>query len=154
MQLDDPFPIKDLPLRARHAILMEFDGRCPSISEVLRISEAEWLSHPGIGQVAVAALRQILKGLAGDHPTLTKLTDAELLAERNRVRNECRSLRASLHRHQDQLHAVTAKLLAELDRVRSEGKSQSNSLRTSLHSQQLQLHAVMTELRHRSLLLH
>jgi hypothetical protein len=154
MQLDDPFPIKDMPLRARHAILIAFNGRCPSIGEVTSVSQAEWLRHPGIGQVAVAALRHIIQGLAGDHPTLTGLTNTELLAERGRVRSECRSLRASLHRQQDQLHAMVAKLLAELDRVRSEGKSQSSSLRALLHQQQEQLHTIMAELRRRNLLPH
>jgi hypothetical protein len=154
MQLDDPFPIKELPLRARHAILMEFNGRCPSIGEVARVSEPKWLELPGIGQATLVAMRQVTQRLAGDIPPLTKLTDAELLAERDRLHHESRSLRASLHRKQEQLHAMVTKLLAEVDRVRSEGKSQSNSLRASLHQQQEQLHTIMAELRHRNLLPH
>ena len=110
MQLDDPFPIEKFRSSARDAILLEFNGRCPSIGEVASVSDAEWLRLPGFGLATLVALRQVVQSVVRKTSTLGRLTDAELLTERDRLRREGSSLREAVHLHQHQLHAVMAEL--------------------------------------------
>jgi hypothetical protein len=95
----DLFPIEKLPPRARSAILMEFNGRCPSRAEMASVSDAEWLKLPGVGPTVLMTMHQIRQ----QESTQTRLTDAELLAERDR-------LRASLRLQNQRLGAVMAEL--------------------------------------------
>ena len=110
MQLHDPFPIEKFRTPARDAILLEFDGRCPSIGEVASVSDAEWLRLPGFGLATLVALRQVVQSVVRKTSTLGRLTDAELLAERDRLQMEGNSLREALHLQQHHLHAVMAEL--------------------------------------------
>jgi hypothetical protein len=96
--LDDPFPIEIFPPKVRDAILAEFGGRCPTVRDVIDIPDADWLKVPDIGPVALAKLRQVtrslpLKPLAR---ALAEWTDAELIAERDRLQSELGSLRKEL----------------------------------------------------------
>jgi hypothetical protein len=106
MQLDDPFPIPSCSRRVREAILAKFGGCCPTVREVISISDAQWLKAPGIGSFAVEELHRITQDLftsAGDRP-LAGLSNAELLSERNRLRRELNSIRSDLQ-------TITAELL-------------------------------------------
>jgi hypothetical protein len=64
MQLNDPFPIESLPLRARNAIKAEFGGRCPTVREVINVPVARWLTAPDIGPETLEQLHQIIQSLA------------------------------------------------------------------------------------------
>jgi hypothetical protein len=80
MQLDDLFPIDECPARLRGPILAEFYGRCPTVRQVLNISDARWLSTPGIGQVSLKQLHQFTQGLlesAVSDPRATASDQAE-----------------------------------------------------------------------------
>jgi hypothetical protein len=98
MQLDDPFSLERFSQKVRDAILAEFDGRCPTVRDVIIFPDADWLKVPGIGPVALAELRQVthnlpLKPRARD---LVGRADAELIAEHDRLRSELGSLRKEL----------------------------------------------------------
>ena len=110
MKSYDLFPIKKFPPRARSAILMEFNGRCPSIGEVAGISDAKWLQLPGMGPGALVAMRQITQGLVRKVPKRANLADAALLAERDRLQSEISYLRATLRLQEDRLRAVMTEL--------------------------------------------
>jgi hypothetical protein len=106
----DLFPIEKFPPRVREAILMEFDGRCPSIAEVAEIPDAEWLHLPGIGAGILMAIRQVTLQTNEPSPTGVRMTDTELLAERDRLRLETSCLRATLQLQEHQLRAIMAEL--------------------------------------------
>lgn len=112
MKAHQPFPIDRLPPRARSAILEEFDGRCPSIGEVASVPDAEWLKLPGIGPAVLMTMHRIRYQVSQGASARTRRTDAELLAERDRLQGETSSLRAALHFHEHQLRTITAELRA------------------------------------------
>ena len=106
----DLFPIERFPPRVRDAILMEFDGRCPSIAEAAGIPDAEWLHLPGIGPGILMAIRQVTQQGDRQASEEAKMTDAELLAERDRLKRETSCLRATLQLQEHQLRAIMAEL--------------------------------------------
>lgn len=85
MLVDVPFPLNLVPLRARKAILQQFEGRCPNISEVTNISDTHWLKCPGIGPAALTKIQNITftKGETSDIPSISQFSDVEF-AERLR----------------------------------------------------------------------
>jgi hypothetical protein len=112
MQLDDPFPVERFPQKVRDAILVELGGRCPTVRDVLIMPDDEWLKVPGIGPVALAKLRQVTKNLP-QKPLARALagwTDAELMAEHDRLLSELVRLRKEVLRRQSRLRTMTAEL--------------------------------------------
>ena len=81
---------------------MEFDGRCPTIGEMASVSDDEWMQLPGIGPATLVTMHQVRQQASGEALT-RRLTDAELVAERDR-------LRASLRSQNQQLRAIMAEL--------------------------------------------
>ncbi len=110
MKSYDLFPIEKFLPRAREAILAEFNGRCPTIGEVAGISDAKWLQLPGFGPGALVVMRQITRGLVPKAPTRSNMTDAALLAERDRLQSELGCLRATARLHEDRLRTIMAEL--------------------------------------------
>jgi hypothetical protein len=99
MHLDEPFPLDAVALRVRHALVHEFNGRCPSVREVDQITDKHWLATPGIGQASLEAIRSITD--AGREQTVSytasrSLSDAELLKRLERFQAELRRLEAEL----------------------------------------------------------
>ena len=82
MHLDEPFPLGAVPSRVRHALLGEFEGRCPSIREVDQIPDKLWLTTPGMGPASLRLVRSIINA-AGQQEVSDiaphRLSDAELL---------------------------------------------------------------------------
>ena len=110
MQLDDPFPLEELPVRIRQTILAEFEGRHPSIREVASLPDSHWLRLPGIGPRVLAWMRALTRGARRKArlPSLAGLTDAELQAEYDRLSDQRKAI-------DNQLKEVRAEL-----RLRSE----------------------------------
>ncbi|MBM6582772.1 hypothetical protein ILT44_21430 [Microvirga sp. BT689] len=81
MQLDDPFPLDLVPLRARKAILQVFEGRCPSKGEIAKVSDCLWLKSPGIGPAALKWIHSVISAPAASNetPLAAHLADIELL---------------------------------------------------------------------------
>jgi|SRR5215208_1857184 hypothetical protein len=98
MYLDDPFPIDAVSSRARAAILSEFRGRCPSIREMTQIPDKQWLATPGIGSVALGAIRSVADDQSSNSVTSSSidLTDAELLACLKSIQKELQGIRTLL----------------------------------------------------------
>ena len=105
MELDDPFPLEELPVRIRHTILEEFEGRRPSVLEVASLPDSHWLRLPGIGPRVLAWMRALTRGARRKArlPSLAGLTDAELQAEygclkdqRKAIDNQLKEVRAEL----------------------------------------------------------
>jgi hypothetical protein len=99
MNSDDPFPLHSMPSRVRTAILHEFLGRCPSVQEVTRITDKQWLTVPGIGCAALEIIRSVTHDqLAGaKRSSSAKITDAELLKRLEFLQQELRILRNMLN---------------------------------------------------------
>jgi len=93
MPLDEPFPLNQLPPRARTAILREFQGRCPSQQEVAEISDARWLATPDVGPGTLKQIRAL--GRAVDPPT-EAMTDVELLERLTALRAELKLIQRSV----------------------------------------------------------
>jgi hypothetical protein len=102
MHLDEPFPLQAVSSRLRNAILQEFKGRCPSLREVTDIPDRHWLSTPAIGTTHLAMIRSVTdeQPQPTARPSLTQLSDAELLDRLEWLQEELRwlhdQLRASL----------------------------------------------------------
>lgn len=98
MQLYDPFPIEDFPPRAREAILAEFQGHHPTVLEVVRVPDTYWLEVPDIGPTTVAKLRSLTQGMRRKIrlPSLSGLSDLEILARRDFLQAELRRIRGEL----------------------------------------------------------
>ena len=62
MPLDDFFPLKAVPSRVRYALLLEFEGRCPSLREVDQTPDKHWLVMPGMGPASLEMVRRIARG--------------------------------------------------------------------------------------------
>jgi hypothetical protein len=98
MRLDEPFPFDRVSLRARKAILQKFEGRHPSIREVARISDASWLTDPGVGP---ATLEQIYRVTAtgtelADLPCAPQLSDVELIERLYRLQQDLLRVQGAL----------------------------------------------------------
>ena len=117
MQLDDPFPLEELPSRIRQTILAEFEGRHPSIREVASLPDSHWLTLPGFGPRVLAWMRSLTHGARRKArlPSLAGMTDAELQAESDRLHD----LRKAID---NQLKEVKAEL-----RLRSEAHRTGSS---------------------------
>ncbi|MBL0408544.1 hypothetical protein JKG68_32295 [Microvirga aerilata] len=79
MKLDDPFPLEAVSSRVRAAVLYEFQGRCPSIREMTRIPDKQWLATPGIGRTALGEIRSVADDRPSSPAASAQVTDAELL---------------------------------------------------------------------------
>jgi len=82
MTSDVPFPIGWFPRSAREAILNEFDGRCPTVREVISLPDGYWLSVPNIGFCTLSRMRAVANSAVGpgDKRPLAAKTLAELQA--------------------------------------------------------------------------
>jgi hypothetical protein len=98
MNLDDPFPLELVSSQVRAAILGEFQGRRPSIREMMQIPDKHWLATPGIGSTALKAIRSV----ADDQPQRSAasfpvgMTDAELLERLEDLQNELQGISTML----------------------------------------------------------
>src|SRR5690349_6569379 len=95
MRLDEPFPLEAVPSRLRNAILREFQGRRPSIEEIARIPDKQWLSSPDVGQRSVKIIHDITDAARQQTTRLpsAQLTDTELLERLEWLQKELRWLR-------------------------------------------------------------
>ncbi len=95
MDLDDLFPLDDVPPRVRKAILAVFMGRTPSTREVGALSDQRWLATPEIGQRSLGIIRRITetdRAPTGDRSSAT-VTDTELLRRLDLIQRELALLR-------------------------------------------------------------
>jgi hypothetical protein len=106
MLLDDPFPLDQLPPRVRQTILDEFGGHHPTILEVATIPDARWLEMPAIGPKVLSRMHTLTREARKEAqiPSVAEMTDADLLAEYERLKNQRRAV-------EDQIKAVRAELL-------------------------------------------
>jgi len=98
MNLDDPFPLGLVSSRVRTAVLREFKGRCPSIREMMRISDKNWLATPGIGETALEDIRSVVddRSPREGSSSSTAMSDAELLKRLEGIQHELRQIRMML----------------------------------------------------------
>lgn len=98
MRLDEPFPLEGVPLRARKAILQAFGGRRPSILEVSEVSDARWLTIPGVGPSTLEQISRITGVGIGptNLPCAPQLSDAELMKRLDRLQLELLRLQKAL----------------------------------------------------------
>jgi hypothetical protein len=110
MQLDDPFPVERLPRRVQDSILDEFRGRYPTALEVARVSDAHWMTLPGIGPTTLAQLRSLTEEVCEQvqPSTLTKLTVSQLLKRHDRLIARQEQLQTKLREIRDQVRASKA----------------------------------------------
>jgi hypothetical protein len=103
MHDDELFPLNAVPSQVGRAIVREFEGRCPSIREVERISDRQWLAVPGIGPTVLECIRQVTEGQLRrtDRPSSSGLTDAELLERLRSIQAELGSISQLLRRRAD-----------------------------------------------------
>ncbi|WP_210495983.1 DNA-directed RNA polymerase subunit alpha C-terminal domain-containing protein [Microvirga antarctica] len=85
MNFDQPFPIDRCSKRVANALLREFEGRVPTIAEVLAYRDNDWLGTPGFGRKALDEIKEIKSALDSPQPALfrPKISDAELLLHLN-----------------------------------------------------------------------
>jgi len=112
MKLDDPFPLERFPQGLQESILLQFGKRCPTIQEVARVSDRQWLKLPAIGPLTLGELRRVIQDLTrpAKGPALAEAPDADLLAQRDRLRREVEHLREELGIRRHQVRAITAEL--------------------------------------------
>jgi hypothetical protein len=98
MRLDEPFPLEAVPPRLQNAILNQFQGRCPSIGEVARIPDKQWLSTPELGQRSVEIIHDITDAVRqkATRALDARLTDAELFKHLEWLQKELRWLQNTL----------------------------------------------------------
>jgi hypothetical protein len=82
---DMPFPIDRCSKRVATALLREFDGRIPTVTEVLAYRDNDWLGTPGFGRKALDEIKEIKTTLDPAPPIVyrPKISDAELLLHLN-----------------------------------------------------------------------
>jgi hypothetical protein len=80
-----PFPIDRCSKRVATALLREFSGRVPTISEVLAYRDTDWLGTPGFGRKALDEIKEIKTSLDPAPPIVyrPKMSDAELVLHLN-----------------------------------------------------------------------
>jgi hypothetical protein len=105
LQLDDPFPLEELPPRVREIILTEFGGLHPTIREVAGVPDTQWLKLSGMGPRLVALMRSLTRGARrkAEFPSLAGMTDSELRAEYDRLNGQKKAIT-------DQIRAIKAEL--------------------------------------------
>lgn len=105
MRNGDLFPIESLPPRIKDAVLTEFHGRCPTILEVATTPDAHWLTLPNMGPASVAQLRSVTSGMRRKVgiPTLSGLSDAELLITARNLEGQLSELRGAIRAHRTEL---------------------------------------------------
>ena len=93
MQVDEPFPLENVPSRVKQAILREFKGRCPSMREVAGIPDAYWLATPAIGRKFLQTIRDAAPAPARQTTVpVRRLTDAELMERLESLQEELQRL--------------------------------------------------------------
>ena len=82
---DMPFPIERCSKRVANALLREFDGRIPSLAEVMAYRDNDWLGTPGFGRKALDEIKEIKTTLDPSPPIMLrpKMSDAELVLHLN-----------------------------------------------------------------------
>jgi hypothetical protein len=107
----DLFPIETLPPRIKTAVLTEFHGRCPTVLEVARTPDSHWLTVPNMGPSSLAQLRSVTRGVRRKVgiPTLSGLSDAELLTQARHIERRLSELSSALksYRAELQMRGVT-----------------------------------------------
>jgi len=106
MKLDDPFPINVFAKPVRDSIQAEFQGRCPTIREVLSIHDDYWLTLPGIGPTTLFKLRRAVQDQIRmiDRRPLAKWKDQELQSQYDRLHCEISRLRHKVRLIEGELH--------------------------------------------------
>jgi hypothetical protein len=101
----DLFPIHRLPPKIRRAVVAEFQGRCPTVLEVARVPDTDWLKVPDIGPSVLAKLRSLTPGVRRNAglPSLLGLSDEELLARSKSLMKELDRIRDDLKVHRIEL---------------------------------------------------
>lgn len=94
MNMGDTFPLFAVPGRIRTVILQEFQGRCPTVQEVVQRSDKQWLAVPGVGLSALGIIRSVtVVQLATEEATLsTSMSDDELLDRLTSIQEELRRI--------------------------------------------------------------
>ena len=105
MRESDLFPIQMLPSRIKDAVLAEFHGRCPTVLEVATTPDSHWLTVPNMGRSSLAQLRSATRGVRRKVgiPTLSGLSDAELLAQAQYTERQLRELSSALKSYRTEL---------------------------------------------------
>jgi hypothetical protein len=105
MRESDLFPIEALPSRIKDAVLTEFHGRCPTVLEVARTPDSHWLTVPNMGCSSLAQLRSVTKGVRRNVgiPTLSGLSDAELLTHARHTERQLSELSSALKSYRTEL---------------------------------------------------
>ena len=105
MRESDLFPINTLPSRIRDAVLTEFQGRCPTILEVAATPDSHWLTVPNMGRSSLAQLRSVTRGVRRKVgiPTLSGLSDTELLARARHTESQISELGSALKSYRTEL---------------------------------------------------
>jgi hypothetical protein len=105
MRESDLFPIEALPSRIKDAVLTEFHGRCPTVLEVARTPDSYWLTVPNMGRSSLAQLRSVTKGVRRNVgiPTLSGLSDAELLTHARQTERQLSELSSALKSYRTEL---------------------------------------------------
>jgi hypothetical protein len=97
MQQDASFPLEAMPPRVRRALLREFQGRCPTVQEVARISDRHWLATPDIGPSTLEKIHSILSPQQYQNDsTSPEMDDAELLTRLETIQEELRRIQRLL----------------------------------------------------------
>lgn len=111
MQLSDPFPIERLPKLVRQAIQTEFQGRLPTVQEIIQ-ALTQWLTLPGMGPTRLARLRALAEDMCDrDQPSaLTTMTVAELLTRYDQLTVRQDGLQTNLREIQDELWTIQIEL--------------------------------------------
>lgn len=78
---DMPFPIERCSKRVANALLREFEGRIPTVEEVLAYRDNDWLGTPGFGRKALEEINEIKSSLQPAPAAIlrAKISDAELV---------------------------------------------------------------------------
>ena len=95
MQPSDPFPLERCSRRLRTALLAQFDGRCPTVHEILSISHRKWLTLPGIGRTLLLELENVIQSedVRIEGGSFETFDDAEFLARLDRLQRDLKRLR-------------------------------------------------------------
>lgn len=99
MHENELFPLEIVPSWLKTAILREFKGRRPTVREVNRICDRSWLAVPGIGQTALASIRQATgyRQPLSVNGSAARISDAELLTRLESLQEELQSLSGILN---------------------------------------------------------
>jgi hypothetical protein len=90
VQPSDLFPIERCSSRLKTAVLDEFQGRCPTLQEIISISQRRWLTVPGIGYTLLTELDSIIQscGVGTEEDTQKLSDDTEFLARLERMKRD------------------------------------------------------------------